>query len=52
MLYVFAVYFVTKQTSCGHFYLSFTSLSAYGLRGRLFIISDSDSSYAREMAGT
>lgn len=34
------------------FYLSLTNLSAYGLRGRLFIISDSANSYAREIAGT
>lgn len=34
------------------FYLELTRLSEYGFRGRLFIISDSAPSYAREMAGT
>ena len=33
-------------------YLSLTNLSKKGLRGRRFIISDSASSYAKEMAGT
>jgi hypothetical protein len=33
------------------FYLSFTSLSQFGLRGRLFIMSASDISYAKEIAG-
>lgn len=40
---------------CGRakaFYLSLTKLSEYGLRGRLFIMSDSACSYAREIAGT
>lgn len=41
-----------KSTLLVMFYLSLTSLSVKGLRGRRFIMSDSASSYAREMAGT
>lgn len=45
-------FFVATQCLQYAFYLELTRLSEYGFRGRLFIISDSDPSYAREMAGT
>lgn len=46
-------YFISgKRRIIFAFYLELTRLSEYGFRGRRFIISDSDPSYASEIAGT
>ena len=44
--------FLAENAHLFAFYLELTRLSVYGFLGRRFIISDSDPSYASEIAGT